>query len=345
MAGDFGRLVLAKLSPRGDVREACAKALVERGYTIRNDKGQFVKGEEFTKALSSSTDASGGYLVPDEFIASIISWANRYGVARQRLRKVPMGRERVSIPKRNGAFTVYYPEMGVAPTASDISFGLATLTAKKWAVLTFIDEELEEDAVIGVGEMVLSEMALAIAIAEDTNAFRGDGSAAYAGIVGVFGSANVAVVALPATKTSFADLTDDDLVDLKYAVPEWVRALPDCAYYASSSIVGVIEKMTDGVGRPLYQQPTETHPLRVHGHPAVPSQVLPDTGASAAGTKFLAFGSLMAWGALGQRRSIQMRRSTEVKFLEGQITLMIVPRQDIQETTGEAMATLKTATE
>lgn len=343
MAADFGRFVLAKMSPRSEVRESCAKSLVERGYTIRNDKGQFVKGDEFVKALSTQTDSSGAYLIPDEFLSSLIFWTNKYGVARQRLRKVPMGRERVSIPKGTGNLTVYYPDAGAAPTASDLSFGLVTLNAKKWAVLSYVDEELEEDAVIGIGEYVLMHMALALAIAEDTNTFRGDGTSTYGGIVGVLGSANVASVAMPATKTAFSDLTDDDLVDLKYAVEAWVRQLPDCAYYASSSIVGVLEKMTDGVGRPLYQQPTETHPLRVHGHPVIPVEVMPDEGDSAAGTKFIAFGSLMAWGALGQRRSMQLKRSTEVKFLEGQITLMAVPRQDIQETTGEAMAALKTA--
>jgi len=343
MAGDFGLWCLAKFNSDSAVRERCAKSFAERDYTMRNSNGHFVKGEDFVKAMSSSADTSGGYLAPDEFNASLIRHVNLFGTARQFLMPVPMGRERTSIPKRTGGLTVYYPDMGQAPTASDLSFALVTLTAKKWAQLVFIDEELDEDAVIGIGELVATEMALAFAIAEDTNAFLGDGTSAFAGITGVFPSANTVLVTMPPTKTAITDLILDDLVKTKYAVDKWVRSEPDCAWYCSSDIAGVLERMTDLDGRPLFQGPTEGFPLRVFGYPVREVEILPESAEIIAGSKFIAFGSLRAWGALGTRRSVQIKRSTEVKFLEGQITLMGVLRQDIQETSGEAMSVLRTA--
>ena len=343
MAKDFGLFCLAKFHPDAAVRERCAKTFGERGYKLRHKDGKFVSAENFTKAMSSSADTSGGFLVPDEFIPALIRHVNLFGTVRQHLQPVPMGRERTSIPKRTGGLTVYYPDMGKAPTESELSFGLVTLTAKKWAVLTFIDEELDEDAVIGIGELVATEMALAFAIAEDTNAFLGDGTSIFAGIVGVFESPNVALVTMPATKVNFADITDDDLNSLKYAVPKWARAMPDAAYYCSSDIAGVLEGMKDANGLPLYQSPNEGFPLRVHGSPVREVEVLPETGDSGVSKKFIAYGSLRAWGALGTRRSVTIKRSIEVKFLEGQITIMGILRQDIQETDGAAMAVLRTA--
>ncbi len=342
-AAEFGRSVLAAAHPNGDVRRVCAEALITSSLTLRTVKGQFVKGEDYVKAMAGGVDTAGGYLVADELSKTIIRHVEEFGVARKRLTKAPMSTERMAWPKRADGFTVYYPDEGVAPTASDLTLAKVTLTAKKWAILTFFSKELEEDSVIALGELIGLEVALALSQAEDTNTFLGDGTAAYAGITGVFGSANVAVVTMGAGDVTFDAVTYDDLIDLKRAVPSWVRRLPDCAYYMSPDLAGICEKMKDGEGLPMFQRPTEAFPLRVAGHEVVESSVLPDNTESDVSTKFLAFGSLFAWGILGIRRAMTLERSSEVKWLEDQIAVKVVPRQDIQEAVGEAMAVLKTA--
>jgi len=342
-AADFGRTVLAATAPNGDVRRACAEALIGGSLTLRNAKGQFVKGEDFVKAMGEGTDTAGGYLVADELSRGIIRHVELFGVARKRLTKVPMSTERQSWPKRVGGFTVYYPDEGVVPTASDLTLAKVTLTAKKWAVLTYFSKELDEDSVIALGELLALEIALALAEAEDTNTLMGDGTGTYGGVTGVFGSPNVALVTMGAGDTGFANLDYEDLIDLKKAVPSWVRRLPDCAYFMSPDLAGMCEKMRDGEGRPLFQHPTEGFPLKIAGHEVVESSVLPDDTDSDVSTKFIAFGSLFAWGILGVRRAMNIERSTEIKWLEDQVAVKAVPRQDIQEAVGEAMAVLRTA--
>ena len=188
-------------------------------------------------------------------------------------------------------------------------------------------------------------MALALATAEDTNTFMGDGTGTYGGVTGVMESSNVATVVMAAGKTSFADVDHDELVRLKYAVPAWVRKMPDCGYYMNSGIAGQAERLTDDNGRPMYNQPTEGHPLKIAGKPVEEVEAMPDTGDSAVSTKFVAFGSLTAWGMLGQRRSMTIEKNESVKFLEGQVALKAEPRQTIKEAVGEAMAVLQTAAE
>ena len=339
----FGQYVMAGLHQSAEQRRVCAESLVESGIGFRDDRGAPVSGENYVKAMVEGTDTIGGYLVPEEFMATIIKHVNEYGVARSRLLTVPMSRERQTWPKRTGGLTVYYPDEGNPPTESTLTFGKVALVAKKWSVYTSYTKELEEDAAVGLGEYIANEMALALAIAEDTNCFMGDGTSAYAGIVGVLGSANVATVTMAAGKTGFEDVDHDELTRLKYAVPAWVRKMPDCGYYMCSGIAGICERLLDGDGRPLYQIPTESHPLRIAGKEVVETEVMPDTDATAVSTKFIAFGSLRAWGMLGQRRGMTIDRSDQVFWREGMIAIKVEPRQDIQEAVGEAMAVLRTA--
>lgn len=326
-----------------NTRRACAEEVVKAGLTLRTNKGQFADGDQFIKAMGEAVDTSGGYLVPEEFIGTIIRWVNEYGVARRYLRNVPMTRERINFPKRTGGLTVYFPDEGVAPTASDLSLGRITLTAKKFAVLTVFSKELEEDSAVGLGERIASEIALALAQAEDNCLWNGDGTSTYAGITGVFNSATVAVKTMDAGDTSFSDTTWDYLVDLLTSVPDWAMKMPDTAWYCSPSVRGVLLKVKGSDGQPLLADPNRDGMGQILGYPVRQSSAMPSIAADAVSTKFLAFGSLMAWGLFGVRRAMTLERSTEVYWLTDQIAMKAVPRIDIQEAEGTAMAVLKTA--
>jgi len=342
MAEDFGCYLLGIIRRSEDFLKRFCESGVD--YTVRNNSGQVVKTADFVKDLLISDDAAAGYLAPDEFVAQIIRHVNQFGVARSKLRVVPMSRERQKWPKFIGGFTVYYPDEAEAPTASDLSLGMVTLTAKKWAVLTFASIELEEDSIAGLGEMIAGEFARAIAQAEDNNTFNGDGTSTYAGIVGVLKSPNVISKVMGAGDTSFADVSYDDIVDLMIAPPDWVRKMEDVGFYMSPEILGTVMKIKDGQGRPIFvPTPNEGFVGRLLGRPVFEVTAMPGTAADAISTAFMCFGSLRAWGMLGQRRAASIQRSTEVKWLEDMVALKVVPRQDIQETVGEAMARLETA--
>ncbi len=59
------------------------------------------------------------------------------------------------------------------------------LTAKKLMVLTKYSNELNEDAVLNIGDDLAGEIAYAFALKEDQCGFLGDGTSTYGGITGV----------------------------------------------------------------------------------------------------------------------------------------------------------------
>jgi HK97 family phage major capsid protein len=92
----------------------------------------------------------------------------------------------VHCPKRRASgVTAYYVGENASITESQKGWDQITLTAKKLACLTRISTELAEDAAINVADDLAREMAYALATAEDTAGWNGDGSSTYAGITGV----------------------------------------------------------------------------------------------------------------------------------------------------------------
>lgn len=345
MARHFGALCLSVLSQNGNVRERSAQIVADGGYKFRTHKGETVKSETFVKDMGISTDTGGGYLVPAELADTVIRNVEMFGVARKHLTVVPMAREQMFWPKRTNGFTVYYPDEHQAVTKSDLSLGRVQLTAKKWAVATVISKELDEDSLVAIGEFIALEMALAIAQAEDKNAFMGDGTSVYAGIVGVLGSPNTMLEVMDATETSFDKIAPKHLTRLVTNVPTWAKTkAADPAYYMSPEIYGLVMLLEDQAGRPIYRSnQTEGFEMKINGYPVREVHAMPGLAASAISTDFVAFGSLRLWGYLGERRAISIERSTELFFMEDQIAIKAVPRQDIQETDGTAMTVLRTA--
>jgi hypothetical protein len=72
-----------------------------------------------------------------------------------------------------------------AGTASDKSWDRVSLTAKKLMVLARYSSEMNEDAVINMGDDLAGEIAYAFAVKEDNCGFIGDGSSTYGGMQGV----------------------------------------------------------------------------------------------------------------------------------------------------------------
>jgi HK97 family phage major capsid protein len=52
-------------------------------------------------------------------------------------------------------------------------------------VLTLMSSELDEDAAVSIGDILVGEMAYAFANSEDTAGFSGDGTSTYHGVVGL----------------------------------------------------------------------------------------------------------------------------------------------------------------
>ena len=138
-----------------------------------------------TKALSEGTNYLGGYLVPPEFSTDIIDLRETYGVARQVARVVPMSSDTLTIPRRTGGLTAYFVGEASTITDSNKTWDQVNLVAKKLAALTLWSSELNEDAMISIGDDLAGEIAYAFSQKEDECYFNGDGTSTYGGITGV----------------------------------------------------------------------------------------------------------------------------------------------------------------
>jgi HK97 family phage major capsid protein len=78
----------------------------------------------------------------------------------------------------------YWIGRGAKPTQSDPAWNAIQLVAKEMGAYTKIGRQLNEDALIDLGEKVTENIAFAFAYAEDNAGFNGDGTSTYGGVNG-----------------------------------------------------------------------------------------------------------------------------------------------------------------
>lgn len=286
---------------------------------------------ELVRAMGEGTGSTGGYLVPEEFATAIIRNVEQYGVARRNCLIVPMSRDKMSWPKLASSITCYYPGEGTAITASDLGVSQVNLSAVKYAALSVLSNELDEDSAIPVAELTADEFARRFAQAEDTNAFLGDGTSTYArtvGLVNAVGSAGVVTAA--SGDDTFVEIEYDKFSAAVAKLPSW--ALPNAKWYMHHSVFLSQLGRVDTTGAPLIkeffldglQRPTFC------GLPVEFVNVMPSTSASTqASTACAIVGDLRKGVMLGTRRQLTLARSSEYKFAEDQFALRAIQRIDV----------------
>jgi len=294
------------------------------------------------RALSEGVDTAGGYLVPEEFRAEVIRVARQYGIARRLCRVLPVRRDALKVPKLTSSVTVYWPDEGAVITTSQPAFGLVTITPKKCAGITPITSELLEDADVDVLEFLTQIFGEAIAKEEDKQLLTGTGSP----ITGLLGSADVNVVTMAAGKTSFADVTADDLLALIDAVDSGTEE--GAYFFFHKNILTHLRKLKDSNGNYILQRPADGKPGTLWGYPYITTDVMPSNSDDGAGVKFIAFGNLR-YVIFGDRKRMTVDVSKEATvggqslFERDMQALRVTERIDIQIAVPTAFAVLQTA--
>lgn len=178
-------------------------------------------------------NTQGGFLVFDEMENTIIRLVESYGLARQKMRTVPMISDVKNQPRRTGGLTAYFVGEGKQITESTGSWDNVKLITKKLAAISVASNELISDAVISLVDEIIREIALAFATKEDVCAFQGDGTSTYGGIVGLVqklstlnGVDDGGGLVLSANNT-YAEITDAELVKMIGAVPNYPGLQPE----------------------------------------------------------------------------------------------------------------------
>lgn len=300
----------------------------EHGMPITPDPDGVVR-----QAAGEATNPLGGYLVPEQFLAAVIDQRELYGVFRREVRTVPMSRDSMVIPRRVSGLTAYAVGEGDEGTESDKNWAQVRLTARKWMVRTRLSTEISEDSAIALADDLVSEMAYAFAVAEDTAGFKGDGSSTHHGIEGVAvkiddGNHTASVQEAAAGNTSFATIDATDLSNVMAKVPEYV--LDPRWYVSRAGDELMFNRLVQVAGGTTMRETVEGRPRRQYlGYDIVSTPVMhKDTGAGS-GNILLLFGDLSLSSLMGDRRMITVASSEHVHFYADQIGLKATERFDI----------------
>ena len=288
-----------------------------------------------TKAHTEGVNTAGGYLVPDEFSDQLISLREQYGVYRRNAHIEPMGSDTKRIPRRDSTLTAYFTGEASAITESTQGFSQVELVARKLAVLTTISNELQEDALINLGDTIAGEAAYAFANKEDEAGFNGDGTSTYGGITGLNSAIGSAGVVDCGSHSGVSDVVLQDLHDLMAKLPTWADT-PNTKWYMHKSMYNaVIERIvyaSGGVtGREISMGVEGTSAF---GYPVEFSQVMTTSSAAGAASTLMYFGDLSLCGYFGDRRSttIEFSNSALNAFEQDEIAVRSTERFDIVNT-------------
>lgn len=272
-------------------------------------------GLQVSASMTSNENSKGGFIVPDEMSAALIRLREERGVFPQFANRVPMGADIIRVPRLLADVTAYWSGEGLEITPSDATLGDAELMARKLAALTKVSSELDEDAVVDIGDMITQSMAYAMADKIDDAAFNGNGESQYGGVLGLSNALHAnAVVGAAAGNNSALTLDLDDFEAVLGRYPQYTGAAPrwfmhSAVYYASAhrlmNAAGGNTNVTlsNGVAVPMFL-----------GYPVTFVQVMPATTGTLASTIVSYFGDLRLGSTYGVRRSTRTEVSTERYF-------------------------------
>lgn len=313
-AHDFGRWIQAVTF--GDRASGAADYCRKKG--IGFEFGEFDENDRFIQKSitghSESVNADGGFLVPPEFDSEILWLREQYGVVRRRARRVSMLSDTKSYSRKTSSHTAYYNAEGATNTTSKMAFDRITLVAKKLRIDGYLTEELSEDAAVNVGDEAANDIAETFAKKEDTDAFIGDGTSTYGGIVGFqraflnLGtvSNSVGIYDTAGTTNTYATITLPQIMD-------WMSRLPAFADNPNTAIFchklffhAVFQRLEVGAGGVTMTEITNGSPVhRFMGYPVEFVQALPKTPTADVPDAFM--GDMTKCADFGDRRGMTFK--------------------------------------
>lgn len=315
----FGMWAAAVLGdPDGDFTGKARKYCQENGIEL--------------KTMKETVNVTGGFLVPPEFDADLIDLREVFGVFRRNARIVPMMRDTKSIGRRTAGLTAYFVGEATAPTESEKTFDLVTLTARKLMTLTRISSELNEDAIISLADNLFEEIAYAFANKEDECGFNGDGTSTFGGIDGLRNrlktiyTASGGVGLVVGAGASYSALTLANFNSVVGSLPEYADGR--AKWYVSRFFwATVMQRLAVAAGGVTAEEIEGKRMRTFLGYPVEIAQAMPKTTASA--QVCAVFGDLKLSSRFGDRRQTLISASDQRYFDTDEIGIKGSERFDI----------------
>jgi HK97 family phage major capsid protein len=270
-------------------------------------------GIVLTRASNEGVNTAGGFLVPVDFMRTIIALREQRGAFRAAANVVPMESDVSVMPRRTSGLTAYFTSESAQIAESQGAWDSVSMSAKKLATYTRMSSEISEDAAIEWGEWFAIEAAYAFASKEDDCGFNGDATSAYGGMVGVCpklldGSHNAGKVTAASGHDTFAEIDHSDLTNLMAKLPAY--ALPSARWFVSQLGFALsLCRLASSFGG-ITVLPVNGRPMpHIGGFPVQITQALPQVATDLSGSVMLLFGDLSLAAMLGERRTVTISKS------------------------------------
>lgn len=283
----------------------------------KEDFDRHLRGKiQLHNVLSEGVDADGGYLVPEEFEAQIVTALTAENVIRSLAKVITTQHER-KIPIATGHSTAQWTAENAAYTESNPTFGQKQIDAFKLTDLCRVSVELLQDSAFDIEEYLMNEFARAFGIAEEEAFCVGTGTNQPTGIFTENGGA------VGVTAAAQNTITADELISLVYALKSPYRR--NAKFLMNDATISAIRKLKDSNGVYLWQPSLQAdEPDKLLGYDLYTSPYAP---AIAAGAYTVAFGDFKNYW-IGDRAGRTVQRLNELYATNGQIGYVATERVD-----------------
>jgi HK97 family phage major capsid protein len=299
------------------------------------DEGESATGlglDMDTKALAEGVGATGGFLVPTEFNATLQSFMWENNVIRQRATIIPMRRRSIRFPvvdqtgtaanqpHQFGGIVAQWTEEAQEKTETDPAFRQMELVAHKLVCYTRVSDELLDDSAIGLAAYLTGPAGFVGSInwLEDWAFLRGTGAGQPLGVINAGGTAVVARAAAGAV----------GVADIMNMVMTFGGS--NGIWHITRRAMATLLQLNGPPANPSYifiPNAREGVPATLMGYPIEWTEKLPALGTQG---DFL----LADWTyyIIGDRQATTIESSTHERFRFDQTAWRAVHRVDGQET-------------
>ena len=240
--------------------------------------------------------------------------------------QVPIVQQHTGLTTAGAQVSVSAAQSATLPSA-DPGFGQKTLTANKFGILIQVARELIDDSGVNLLGYLAMSAGRAIGNALGNSLINGgsgiSGSILGAPIAVTGGSAS----AVSGTNQVAGGPSYSNLIDMEYSVIAPYRQSRSCYWLAADQTMGALRKLTDTVGRPLWEPSTVLgSPDLLLGKPLVADPFMPAYGTNATSIAFGDFSQYFVRMVGG----VRFERSDDFAFGSDLVSFRAIIRADGQ---------------
>ena len=293
-------------------------------------------------ALSVGENTEGGYTVPDEFHRQLIQALEENNIFRSlaHVIRTNSGTRTIPIAADNGKAS--WVEEGNAIGESDLTFGVATLSAYKLACAIRVSNELLHDSAFDIAGHIANRFGVRFGNAEEEAFISGKGVSADPTVTPSEPTGILTTLASPSVLTENAStISFDDVYKLFYALKGPYRQ--KAKFLCNETALLQLMLLKDGNGQYIWKPGIEVgKPDTILGHAVYTSTYMPaieGVPANDAGKKVLLFGDFSYYW-IADRTNRSMKRLDELYAVNDQVGFLGTQRVDGKLILPEAMKVL-----